>query len=212
MRRLLKRLSLLEKSVLILAVVSTVTYGVSTMVSYNPQSANTTSVTDTNQSTVPLKPQVRQSGSPSANQSQARQVSQKPKSAPATTHSSQSKDYSCHKENIVHYKTVYEKVSYLESGQTQSSGGVDGYTQVCPGLSKKYQTYTFEPINKYVYVGTGPTAAEIQAEAEKQQEIAAQQAKDKADAERNAKIRGCIQYMNSIAPNSSAYLQCYNAY
>ena len=61
----------------------------------------------------------------------------------------------------VPYTTSYQKVSYLQSGQTQSSGGIDGYKVSCMASSTGYKPadYTIQPINKIVYQGTGTTSS-----------------------------------------------------
>jgi hypothetical protein len=54
------------------------------------------------------------------------------------------------------YITTYQNVSYLNVGQSESTGGLDGYRVSCPGDSQgngKYE-YTIQPINKVVYSGT----------------------------------------------------------
>lgn len=55
------------------------------------------------------------------------------------------------------YSTTYQNVSYLTSGQTQSSGGFNGYKVTCTAGSTGYipSGYTIQPINKVVYGGTG---------------------------------------------------------
>ncbi len=55
------------------------------------------------------------------------------------------------------YTTSYQNVSYLSAGQTQSSGGYDGYKVTCTVSSTGYKSpdYTIQPINKITYVGTG---------------------------------------------------------
>lgn len=62
----------------------------------------------------------------------------------------------------VPYSTTYQNVSYLTSGQTQSSGGVNGYKVTCTADSKGYipSGYTIQPTNKVVYVGTGTSTAD----------------------------------------------------
>lgn len=55
------------------------------------------------------------------------------------------------------YKTTYKYVSYLSAGETQSYGGVDGWTQSCTADSTGYKPadITDPPYNKTVYIGTG---------------------------------------------------------
>jgi uncharacterized protein YkwD len=54
------------------------------------------------------------------------------------------------------YSTTYVDASYMDVGQTSSSGGIDGYTNTCTADSTGYQPpdYTISPINKTVYTGT----------------------------------------------------------
>jgi hypothetical protein len=60
------------------------------------------------------------------------------------------------------YSTTYQNVSYLTTGQTQSSGGFNGYKVTCTtGSSGISPTgYTIQPINKIVYVGTGTSTTD----------------------------------------------------
>ena len=83
-------------------------------------------------------------------------------------------DPSCHKENIIHYSTVSEDVSYLPTGTQQiGTPGRDGFTLVCPILKGVNSHTDFAVQNQITYVGTGKTAqqtADEQSQAEQLQQ------------------------------------------
>lgn len=56
------------------------------------------------------------------------------------------------------YKTTYEERSYMYVGETTSWGGYEGYTSTCTSDSEGYTppSYTIQPIDKTVLVGTKP--------------------------------------------------------
>ncbi|MDB5176047.1 MAG: hypothetical protein JWM81_905 [Candidatus Saccharibacteria bacterium] len=92
------------------------------------------------------------------------------------------------------YKTVYKNVTYLSVGQSNESGGIDGYTKTCTPDSTGYKPpdITYLGMDKTVYIGiqeTGPTA------------------RDSAD-QRQAEVNLCIQQLQALSPNSNAYMQC----
>lgn len=69
-------------------------------------------------------------------------------------------DSSCRKENIVHYKTMYEERSYLPSGTTKVGlPGRDGYTLVCPNLTGELARTVVPVYDEVIYVGTGSSSA-----------------------------------------------------
>ncbi len=55
------------------------------------------------------------------------------------------------------FTTSFQNVTYLSEGQTQSSGGYDGYKVICTASSSGFKPsdYTIQPINKITYVGIG---------------------------------------------------------
>lgn len=126
------------------------------------------------------------------------------------------------REETIPFKVTYKKVDWLQTGVRQKYGGFDGWRSVCPGG----KVYEVQPGNRTILIGTGSThdqhdaeiakeEAEIakrEAEEAKQREIEEQQRQLRAEAERNAKISNCIKYLQSVAPNSSAYQQCYTMY
>lgn len=56
------------------------------------------------------------------------------------------------------YKTTYEESSYMYMGETTSWGGYGGYISTCTADSEGYTppSYTIQPIDKTVIVGTKP--------------------------------------------------------
>lgn len=90
---------------------------------------------------------------------------------------------------VIPYKTTYQNVSYLQKGQTQEAGGVDGSSLDC-GDGKPI---ILNPVDKTVYVGAGLTNEEIQ-----QQKAAAQQEYDQ-------------QYMQWLLIRDNAYQSCLNS-
>lgn len=102
---------------------------------------------------------------------------------------------------VIPYGTTYQYVATLNQGQRETIPGTNGYKLECPGEP----TQTFNPANQIIYIGTyvAPTlppssgsmsSSDLQAQ-EKQQEL-----------------NSCIQYLQQIAPDSSAYMQCYSLY
>lgn len=58
------------------------------------------------------------------------------------------------------YTTTYVNVTYLSPGQTQSTGGVDGYRDSCTASSTGYKPAdaVLQPYNKIIYVGVAAAA------------------------------------------------------
>ena len=80
------------------------------------------------------------------------------KPSPTTNRTSSSYNYTpfvCTK-TVLHYNTVYKDASYMDAGQTSSSGGQDGYTSTCTTDSNGYKPSdsTLPPYDKTVYTGT----------------------------------------------------------
>lgn len=114
----------------------------------------------------------------------------------------------CRKEAIVPYSTVYEDREYIPRGEQKTSlYGIDGYTNVCVGINgKEYARTVIPPRNALVYVGTGKTAADIEAERAQAAEIERQRQAVAAYNERVLKIQQCIRALNG-AGQSLAYAQ-----
>lgn len=96
------------------------------------------------------------------------------------------------------YKTEYKNVSYLSVGQTQTTGGFDGYTKTCTADSTGYkpQDITLNAYDKTVYVGTYQSSSST--------------GQTGSTTTREQRIASCIQYIQRLSPGSSAYQQCYS--
>lgn len=79
---------------------------------------------------------------------------------PSTTPTSTYKASVCTKTPTA-YKTYIKLASYLGTSSTKVDGGTAGYTETCTADSTGYVPYTvpLNPVDKYIYVGTGGITA-----------------------------------------------------
>lgn len=67
------------------------------------------------------------------------------------------------KKTPIPFKTVYEEVTWLDPGETESfSDGIDGYIEKCSADSTGYKPPDFkiEPYDKTIYIGAEETPEE----------------------------------------------------
>lgn len=110
-------------------------------------------------------------------------------SKPSASSQSQS---DCKREEIP-YKTTYQNVTYLKKGQTQESGGYNGFMSYCGSE----EPFVAKPVDKIVYVGTAPTDEEIE-----QQRIAAQVELEAKQMQWNRDYASAYQSCLSSLPNN----------
>ncbi len=104
------------------------------------------------------------------------------------------------KKTSVPFKTEYQNASYLPKGTQQiASQGMNGFTLSCPGSSD----ITSSGVNQLVLVGTGKTAAEIQAEKDTQ-EVSNQQAEDARTQRYYINFANCVQNLKAQGMQPSA--------
>lgn len=109
------------------------------------------------------------------------------------------------KEISVSFGTEYQNASYLPRGTQQVvSQGMNGFILRCPGSADT----KVSGVNQLVLVGTGKTAAEIQAEADAA-EIARQQEQAARDQRYNLALANCTQSLTAQGmQRSSAESNC----
>lgn len=97
-------------------------------------------------------------------------------------------------DKVVPYDTIYEPDPLRYVGSSYVIGGYNGKIRTCTKDSDGYKDleYNVKPTSKTVYYGTRPIEG--------------------GDTDREEKIAACVRYMNSVAPGSSAYKQCYTIY
>lgn len=174
--------------------------------------ADNLSFTEKKQTVPPDNGSIRSPATPTAS-SNAGQTS------PSSGSTQKSIPNTCTKTDVVPFITNYKDAPYLATGQTEASGGTDGFTYICPAGDGKTTSTLFAAINKTVYVGTGPTQAEIQASQAAANQLAQDQAARTATNARNDRIAACIQSVYRVfgasgaggsSDESYAVSQCYS--
>lgn len=116
-----------------------------------------------------------------------------PQSTDSTKPSTSAQSQSNCVRNEIPYRTTYQDVTYLKKGQTQESGGYNGFMSYCGSE----EPFVAKPVDKIVYVGTAPTDEEIE-----QQRIAAQVELEAKQMQWNRDYASAYQSCLSSLPNN----------